>query len=205
MDQHIFVAWCRENYEQLLMDPTSNRFEDAHYPWSKKKGDKTIDLHYLDHALHGLWQSEEEGEKCFFESHTQTALYKVPNYWPLGWFEACDLYDKWSGHSVEGRKWWHHRETGKRKLAFSSPGPEWELGLVDRESRGTTGLTWWWNPRTGERRCKTESPGDGWSKGSGPSLIKRGRKLWFETSTLRKALSVECPGPGWEKGMGPRT
>jgi len=58
MDQHTFVRSAQENYEQRLMDPTSDRFEDAHYPLNRKKENEVVPLHRLDHAIQGVWQSE---------------------------------------------------------------------------------------------------------------------------------------------------
>jgi hypothetical protein len=107
MNQHEFVKWAQQQHQ--FVDET---FEDAHYPLPRDQGEETIKLHHLDHAIQGVFQSEEVGRRCFYNGDTYKALYKTPNYFPLGWFEACDLYDKWVnynsciGVSKEQRKKW---------------------------------------------------------------------------------------------------
>lgn len=104
MDQHLFVRWAQRNYDELglrpVLEPTVSGvvrdWQEAHYPWSQKLCDTKIPLAPLDHAIQGLWQSEEQGEVCFYKHVTRDALYAAPDYWPAGWFEACDLYDKWA-------------------------------------------------------------------------------------------------------------
>lgn len=106
MDQNKFVLWANKQHQ--FVDET---FEDAHFPLPKDLGTETIKLHHLDHAIQGLFQSEEVGKKCFFVGDTKAAL-NAPNYFPLGWFEAWDLYDKWSSKtsccdvSARQRKEW---------------------------------------------------------------------------------------------------
>ena len=90
MNQSDFVSWANKQHQ--FIDET---FEDAHFPLPKGLGEKTIRLHHLDHAIQGVFQSEEVGRKCFYNGHTKAAL-KAPNYFPPGWFEAWDLYDKWT-------------------------------------------------------------------------------------------------------------
>jgi len=141
MDQHEYVAWAQENYEQLLMDPTSDRFEDAHYPWSKKKGNTTIDLHHLDHAIQGIWQSEEEGCRCFYDGHTKAAL-DTPGFFPLGWMDAYDSYENWAGG--RGQAWWHNVKTKKNCKAAECPGDEWAPGRAENKPFGS----WWHVPGT---------------------------------------------------------
>ena len=71
-------------------------FEDAHDPLPKGLGDRTIKLHHFDHAIQGIFQSEEVGRRCFFNGISYQVLYNEPGYFPYGWFDACDLFDKWS-------------------------------------------------------------------------------------------------------------
>lgn len=112
MDQHDFVRWAQRQYDELGIIPTleapgtgtrdeRQEFEAAHYPLSRKSGNTTIPLHWLDHAIQGLWQTEQEQEICYFPGVSRAALYEAPGYFPLGWFEACDLYDKWQKAKAE--------------------------------------------------------------------------------------------------------
>lgn len=197
MDQHTFVRWAQENYEQRLMDPTSDRFEDAHYPLNRKKGNEVIPLHRLDHAIQGVWQSEEEGCVCFFAGDTKQAL-NDGSYWPLGLMDAWDLYDKWTGRSgpgAGGRTWWHQPETGERRLFAEDPGAPWEKGM------GLDKIQWWHHPKTGKRIKAVETPGREWlpGQGRGPN---RGWKWWHKPDTGQAELFLENPGEGWVKGTG---
>ena len=84
-----FVEWAVRQHQ--FVDET---FEDAHHPLPRDMGDATIKLHPLDHAIQGIFQSEDVGRKCFWVPDTLKAL-NAPNYFPLGWFDAWDLFDKW--------------------------------------------------------------------------------------------------------------
>lgn len=92
MDQHVFIEWCRK-HGQWPNDEEAH--EKAHYPLPREDGDKWVWLHRDDHQIQGIFQSEEIGRRCFFTPHAREALYQ-PNYFPLGWFEACDIYEKWA-------------------------------------------------------------------------------------------------------------
>lgn len=91
MDQQEYVKWVR-TLERHDPDET---YEEAHFPVPKSKGGtEVIKLSWYDHAIQGLFQSEEYGDKLFWPGSARRALYETPGFC-AGWFEACELYDKW--------------------------------------------------------------------------------------------------------------
>jgi hypothetical protein len=91
MNQNDYVNWVR-TLERHDPDET---YEDAHFPVPQSQGGtETIKLHWYDHAIQGVFQSEEYGDKLFFPGHARKALYDTPGFC-AGWFEACELYEKW--------------------------------------------------------------------------------------------------------------
>lgn len=127
MNQKDFVAWAQSQHA----DGADETWEQAHFPLPKGQGDNTIPLHPLDHAIQGVFQSEEAGRMCFWAGNTRRALYKTPNYWPAGWFEACDLYEKWQ--SARGRsagKKTFESKTGIHALTFEQRSAVGKLNSV---------------------------------------------------------------------------
>ena len=104
MNQIEFSRWAQRQYDELGLDPTPERYsgyETAHSPLPKSMGDRVIPLHRFDHAIHDIYQSEAVGARHFFAADARRVLYQTPNYWPRGWFEACDLYEKYAGNRGE--------------------------------------------------------------------------------------------------------
>jgi hypothetical protein len=101
MDQYQFVDAIRKTKDY---DPDDS-YEKAHFPLPEGMGDEKILLHHFDHQIQGIFQSEEVGRRCFFPGDAKKVL-NAPGYFPPGWFEAWDLFDKWMTLSsrVTGRK-----------------------------------------------------------------------------------------------------
>jgi len=99
MNQHDFVKECLAFYEDGGWSP-EKRWEEAHYPAPKGKGDATIWMLHDHHQVQGLWQSKEYDQCCFFAGDAKRFLTEGP--FVSGWFELWDIYDKYSGEN--GRK-----------------------------------------------------------------------------------------------------
>jgi hypothetical protein len=99
MNQHDYVKECLEFYEEEGFIPGA-KWEDAHYPAPKGKGDATIPMLHDHHQVQGLWQSKEYGQCCFYNGHAKRFLTKGP--FVSGWFELWDIYDEYKGEN--GRK-----------------------------------------------------------------------------------------------------
>lgn len=126
MNQREFVEKVMKS-EFYFPDET---YENAHYPepahYPNNSG-PVIKLHKLDHNIQGIFQSEEYGRKCFWSGDAKAAL-DAPNYFPHGWFEAYDLWEKWTAafakNNVEiGRKLGENNvESGHLRRISSSGG-----------------------------------------------------------------------------------
>lgn len=96
MNQTDFARWAQHQYDELGLRPTlepGSDYEGAHSPLPRGMGNETIPLHSLDHVIHDIFQSEAVGSR-HFTGHARAALYGTPSYWPPGWLDACDIYEK---------------------------------------------------------------------------------------------------------------
>jgi len=97
MNQHDYVKECLTFYEEEGFIPGA-KWEDAHYPAPRGKGDTTIPMLHGHHQVQGLWQSKEYGQCCFYIGHAKRFLTEGP--FVTGWFELWDIYDKYSGENA---------------------------------------------------------------------------------------------------------
>ena len=97
MNQHDYVKECLEFYEEGGFIPGA-KWEAAHYPAPKGKGDTTIPMLHDHHQVQGLWQSKEYDQCCFYNGHAKRFLTEGP--FVTGWFELWDIYDEYSGENA---------------------------------------------------------------------------------------------------------
>lgn len=102
MNQHTYVENCQRFYLENGLEPGNpddGKWEEAHYPAPKGKGNDVILLLREHHQVQGLLQSEEWGKTCFFLGHTKHFL--TYGSFVDNWFELWDIYDKWVLHRLE--------------------------------------------------------------------------------------------------------
>jgi hypothetical protein len=111
MNQHDYVKECLEFYEEGGFIPGA-KWEAAHYPAPKGKGDTTIPMLHDHHQVQGLWQSKEYDQCCFYNGHAKRFLTEGP--FVTGWFELWDIYDEYSGENA--------RKTAELGVGAHAPG-----------------------------------------------------------------------------------
>jgi general stress protein YciG len=85
------LKWYKEN-GVTPNDPTEGRWEQAHTPLPKSKGESTVPLLREHHVVHDLWQSQDVGERHFLMAQARKVLFET-TYFQDGWFELCEIYE----------------------------------------------------------------------------------------------------------------
>jgi hypothetical protein len=101
LPNEVFALACRAYYEEqgLIVDETNGQF--AHSPWTRKECDTGYYLLWGHHQHQGLIQSKDLNKCCFFSGDVIKWLREC-DYFPEGYFELWDTYEKYSGEN--GRK-----------------------------------------------------------------------------------------------------
>ena len=94
LSNEIFALACRAYYDEegLIVDATNGQF--AHSPLTRKECDTGYYLLWGHHQHQGLLQSKDLDKCCFFPGHALKWLREC-DYFPEGYFELWDIYEKY--------------------------------------------------------------------------------------------------------------
>jgi len=96
LPNELFALACRAYYDEegFIVDASNGEF--AHSPLTRKECDTGYYLLHGHHQHQGLLQSRDLDKCCFFSGHTLKWLMEC-DYFPEGYFELWDVYDKYAG------------------------------------------------------------------------------------------------------------
>jgi hypothetical protein len=129
LPNEIFALACRAYYDEigLIVDASNGQF--AHSPLTKRECDTGYYLLWGHHQHQGLLQSKDLNKCCFFIGHAKKWLQEC-DYFPEGYFELWDIYDKYVGEN--GKKTAEiHRENG---TGIFSPGNQKKVAEINRKN-----------------------------------------------------------------------
>jgi hypothetical protein len=95
LPNEVFALACRAYYAEqgLIVDETNGEF--AHCPLPRGMGDRGYYLLHEHHQQQGLLQSRDVGKRCFWSGDAKNWL-KGLDYFPDGFFELWDIYEKYA-------------------------------------------------------------------------------------------------------------
>jgi hypothetical protein len=98
LPNELFALACRAYYDEegFIVDGANGQF--AHSPLTRKECDTGYYLLWGHHQHQGLIQSKDLDKCCFFSGDTQKWLLEC-DYFPEGYFELWDVYDKYAGQN----------------------------------------------------------------------------------------------------------
>ena len=113
LSNEIFALACRAYYDEegLIVDATNGEF--AHSPLTRKECNTGYYLLHGHHQHQGLLQSKDLNKRCFFTGHANKWLLEC-DYFPEGYFELWDIYEKYVGDHMNKL----HEKVHKEKDEF---------------------------------------------------------------------------------------
>jgi hypothetical protein len=96
LSNEIFALACRAYYDEqgFVVDASNGEF--AHSPLTRKECNTGYYLLWEHHQHQGLLQSRDLDKCCFFSGDTLKWLSEC-DYFPEGYFELWDIYDRYKG------------------------------------------------------------------------------------------------------------
>jgi len=120
------------------VDATNGEF--AHSPLTRKECDTGYYLLHGHHQHQGLLQSKDLNKRCFFTGHANKWLLEC-DYFPEGYFELWDIYEKYVDEHMEKLHEKTHKERdefGRSVLAMKAHKEKDDLGRSVNAVKGGT-------------------------------------------------------------------
>jgi hypothetical protein len=193
-----FALRCRTLYKSigLVVDATNGEF--AHSPYPKDMCDTGHYLLHDHHQHHGILQSKDVGQCCFFVGHAKNWLLTCEVF-PDNYFELWDIYEEYSSLlAIAAANKAHEEKDKKGRSLIGVEAAERLHEEKDEDGKSKRAVEWGKKGnKEGKRRSgKTvssqvwESMKDGF-RGSAANVVRHNKANGWDPNARRKLNEVK--------------